>query len=120
MTKILWCSRHEIDSQFKNELLVDYPNAKITQENITFTLEAKEFDKLIKEYNVIAGVFPAQVQYKIGFYNWCAGREICDKNVTAPDVKIISPISEPFFAEDGTQRGFKYSHYVTLYERNTI
>ena len=119
-TKILWCSRHQIDQQFKEELLNDFPEANIVQENITFSLQADEFDQLVREYKVIAGVFPAQVQEKICFYNWQAGREVCDQDITAPDVKIISPISEPFFAEDGTQRGFKFSHSVVLYERTTL
>ena len=104
MKKVLWISRHKLGSEAINELHRHFNDfIDITEKNILFAEDEKQsYQQLLDlshDYDVIGGVFPAQL--------WL---EILKHPEFTNQKELFVVVSKPVMAEDGKTRTFIFDH----------
>lgn len=116
-TVITWISRHEPDAGTL-EILQGLGYNKVNHiSDLTFSVSGEEIYGLLKEHRFLAGVFPAQVMGHLCSLNYFYGVDEEEEYKDFPPGSscVISIVSEPISAEDGTVRGFQAVDYVFLW-----
>ncbi len=100
MMKVLWISRHKLDTKAEDALFEIFGEVDIITYPKVFASDGeqarREFDDITKNFDLIGGVFPAQL--------WLSFI------IKSPSVSIFTVVSIPKQAKEGSEIIFEFDH----------